>query len=108
MSSASNPNGTPCAQIDPNESLTLTAGAALQGKLFYKVRLDLEMTGNAVVNLTFARVAPNGSVLATGGKDGLIAIRDPATGAIKRTIKGHNGMIFELAFPPDGAVVATT
>jgi WD40 repeat protein len=51
--------------------------------------------------------SPDGSVLATGGKDGLIAIRDPATGEIKRTIKGHNGMIFELAFPPDGAVVAS-
>ena len=51
--------------------------------------------------------SPDGSVLATAGKDGLIAIRDPATGEIKRTIKGHNGMIFELAFPPDGAVVAS-
>jgi VCBS repeat-containing protein len=65
VSSASNPNGTPCAQVDPTESLTLTAGPALQGKLFNKVRLDLEMTGNAVVRLTFSRVSPDGTVLET-------------------------------------------
>jgi WD40 repeat protein len=51
--------------------------------------------------------SPDGKVLATGGKDGLIAIRDPATGEIIRTLKGHKGIVYELAFPPDGAVVAS-
>ena len=51
--------------------------------------------------------SPDGKYLATGGKDGLIALRDPATGEIKRTLKGHNGIIYEIAFPPDSAVVAS-
>ncbi len=51
--------------------------------------------------------SPDGKYLATGGRDGLVALRDPATGEIKRTLKGHNGIVYELAFPPDAAVVAS-
>ncbi len=48
-------NGTPCAQVDTTESLTLLQpGSLTGGKLFKGVRLDLEMTGNAVVKLTFS------------------------------------------------------
>ncbi len=54
-----------------------------------------------------ARYSPDGKYLATGGKDSLIALRDPATGEIRRTLKGHNGIVFELSFPPDSAVIAS-
>lgn len=47
-------NGTPCGQIDPYETLKLTPGANLAGRSFTGVRLDLEMTGNAVAKLTLA------------------------------------------------------
>lgn len=47
-------NGSPCQQVDPSESLTLKPGTALAGRSFTGVRLDLEMTGNAVVKLTLA------------------------------------------------------
>src|SRR3954454_11787844 len=51
---SSSSNGTPCGQVDGTESLTLTPGTALAGRTFTGVRLDLEMTGNAVVKLTLA------------------------------------------------------
>lgn len=47
-------NGTPCSQVDAAESLRLAAGPALGSRQFSRVRLDLEMTGNAVVKLTLA------------------------------------------------------
>ena len=48
-----NANGTPCSQVDGAETLTLTPGAELSGRKFSGVSLDLEMTGNAIVELTF-------------------------------------------------------
>jgi hypothetical protein len=47
-------NGNPCAQTDPTETLTLKPGSSslVAGRSFDKVRLDLEMTGNAIVKLT--------------------------------------------------------
>jgi hypothetical protein len=55
-SSGSNSNGTPCSQISGPEVLTIRPGSALSGRAFSEVRLDLEMTGNAIVSLTFHRV----------------------------------------------------
>ncbi|HET6968678.1 MAG TPA: Ig-like domain-containing protein [Ornithinibacter sp.] len=57
-------NGTPCSQIDGLETLVLGRGASLGSRLFTGVRLDLEMTGNGVVTLTFT--PPTGG--STGGK----------------------------------------
>lgn len=47
-------NGTPCSQVDGAEALRLARGPALGNRQFSAVRLDLEMTGNAVVVLTLA------------------------------------------------------
>jgi hypothetical protein len=47
-------NGSPCSQTDATESLTLRPGSELAGRTFNSVRLDLEMTGNAVVVLTLS------------------------------------------------------
>ena len=52
-------NGTPCSQVDGTESLTFRAGSTLSGRTFTGVRLDLEMTGNAIVKLTFANGSQN-------------------------------------------------
>lgn len=51
--SKSSGNGSPCAQVDSQEKLTLGSGSTLGGRRFTGVRLDVEMAGNAVVKLTF-------------------------------------------------------
>jgi VCBS repeat-containing protein len=51
--SPSSGNGTPCSQVDSVETLTIAGGSALGGRRFSHVRLDLEMTGDAIVELTF-------------------------------------------------------
>jgi RNA polymerase sigma factor (sigma-70 family) len=35
--------------------------------------------------------APDGSLVATGAADGLLKLRDPATGAVRQTLEGHAG-----------------
>jgi hypothetical protein len=45
-------NGTPCAQTDNTEVLKLGRGPSLGSRKFVGLRLDLEMTGNAVVKVT--------------------------------------------------------
>lgn len=55
--SPSSGNGTPCAQIETSETLTLKTGSALGGRLIKSVQLDLEMTGNAIVKLTLSGAA---------------------------------------------------
>ena len=49
---SSSSTGTPCGQIDGSESLKIERGSNLTGRRFTGVRLDLEMTGDAVVKLT--------------------------------------------------------
>jgi WD40 repeat protein len=49
--------------------------------------------------------APDGSVLATGTVDGRINLRDPATGAVRKTLTGRAGGATSLLFSPDGMLL---
>jgi WD40 repeat protein len=51
--------------------------------------------------------SPDGKWLATGGKDRLVALRNPTTGQILRTFPGHNGLVYDLAFSPDSELLAS-
>ena len=51
-----------------------------------------------VVALAFAA---NGKLLATGSYDQKIKLWDSATGAEVRTLTGHNGAVYGLAFRPE-------
>ena len=50
--SPSSATGTPCGQLEEAETLTMSRGTALGGRTFSGLRLDLELTKNAVVKLT--------------------------------------------------------
>src|SRR5205085_11355880 len=51
--------------------------------------------------------APDGRTLASAGADGLIKLRDVATGAVRQTLAGHHGAVTALAFSADGATLAS-
>jgi len=54
---------------------------------------------------TALAVAPSRSAAAIGFNDGKLAIVDPGTGRITRTIPAHAGAVTGIAFAADGAVV---
>jgi VCBS repeat-containing protein len=55
VKSKSGANGTPCGQVDSTESVQLKPGTTMGTRTFSGVRLDLELTGNAVGKLTLSR-----------------------------------------------------
>ncbi len=52
--------------------------------------------------------SPDGSMIASGGDDNMVSIRDSATGQLIAQIRGHQGAIIALAFTPDGRTLAST
>lgn len=51
--------------------------------------------------------SPDGSLLASGGDDNTISIRDTIDGRLIAQLKGHQGSIIDLAFTPDGRTLAS-
>ena len=47
-------------------------------------------------------LSTDGRILATGDNDGTIRLRDPATGEVAMSLRGHEHGIWNLAFSPDG------
>ncbi len=70
-------------------------------------------TGALVASRHFDRplgavaVSPRGAEIAVGGAAGDNARRAPATLATRATLRGHTGRIWQLAYSPDGAVLAS-
>ena len=53
-----------------------------------------------------AAVSADGQMLATAG-DNTILIRDLASGELRATLSGHRGSIVQIAFSPDGRLLAS-
>lgn len=51
--------------------------------------------------------SPDGSLLASGGDDQTVIIRDAVTGQQLRTLTGHTATVNDIAFSPDGRLIAT-
>src|SRR5436190_21186739 len=54
-----------------------------------------------------AEFSPDVKWLATGGRDGLVALRDSSKGEILKTLSGHRGLIFDVVFSPDSTLLAS-
>ncbi|MGI8426310.1 MAG: protein kinase domain-containing protein [Actinomycetota bacterium] len=56
------------------------------------------------LNVAFS---PDGKRLAIGDKEYTVTIRDVETGAMRHTLRGHNGDVYTVAFSPGGRWVAS-
>jgi WD40 repeat protein len=59
------------------------------------------------LRVDYVAFSPDGTLLATGGADGVAGVWDPATGECLRTLTGHTGEVVAVAFSPDGRLLAT-
>jgi hypothetical protein len=51
--------------------------------------------------------APDGRLLASAGDDSTVQVRDPATGRVLATLRGHPSLVSCVAFAPDGNLLAS-
>jgi WD40 repeat protein/beta-lactamase regulating signal transducer with metallopeptidase domain len=63
-------------------------------------------SGARAVALALA-YSPDGSVLAVAGDDGVVLVRDVASGRVIARLEGHGDAVSCLAFSPDGRALAT-
>jgi WD40 repeat protein len=61
--------------------------------------------GGSVLKLAFA--GPDGSSLAACSVDKVVRVFNPADGAVKHTLNGHNDWVYSLAVSPDGQTLAS-
>lgn len=66
--------------------------------------LDLEAPTRSVHSVSFS---PAGGRVLTGSADGSIRLRDLESGALIRTLTGHQGTVRALAFSPEGDMFAS-
>ena len=58
-------------------------------------------------NLPMSAVALGPSILCSRRAEGVVALYDPQSGRLLRTLRGHKGGIRSLAFSPDGTLLAS-
>lgn len=52
-------------------------------------------------------VSPDGALIASGGWDGTVTVRDSSTGELRRTFTAHTGEVWAVEFSPDGERLAS-
>jgi WD40 repeat protein len=89
----------------------LVSGSADQSIRFWKAAPPalpalamLPAHGPEALSVAFS---PDGKWLITGGADKTVAIRDPASGSIRRVLRGHTNRVTKTAVSPDSKLIAS-
>jgi len=93
-------------EVDPSGRLIAIGGATplVIQRLDGSGRIRLRAPAARINVLAFS---PDGMHLLTGGDDGIARIWSVRSGALERTLRGHEGIIRHVAYSDDGRRVAT-
>lgn len=83
------------------------AAVTLAPALLGQTTLTLKRVRTMPFRIVAAAGSPTGNLAAMSGEDGSVHLVDAATGAVKRSLKGHPQPCYGVAFSPDGKLVAT-
>jgi WD40 repeat protein len=92
------------AEIPTDDHNLRAAAYSRDGTLLATGHQKLPGIEKIVWSLAFS---PDGKLLAIAGEDKTSTLRDPATGAIFKTLTGHTDLVCGLAFSPDGATLVS-
>jgi WD40 repeat protein len=93
-----------CVAFAPAGSLVAVGGAELV--LFDALTGTCKPWGRTEATIWAVALSPDGRQLAAGTENGLVELRDTATGRLLRTFDWECGPIAALAFSPDGCTCA--
>jgi WD40 repeat protein len=106
VSNMDGPVAVPLA-IKPGEPLSemamVTKPAPIRGALGWTVETKIHRGAP-----TSFSVSADGTIVATGGFDGVIRLWDAASGKLLRALVGHSSSVYDVAFSPDGSLLAST
>ena len=90
----------------PSTATTATSAAATAATVNPVLERKAKLTAPVIVCAT----DPTGTLVATGGADGMVKVWDIRKGFVTHNLRGHGGLVSSLAFfvaPPDGAAGET-
>lgn len=109
---AMHPGGAQAVAMTPNGTMAVTAGSDGTVRRWQiadggRTMMAGPASEPAAAPRTCVAVCRDGRLIAEGGSDGSIVLRDGATLQPTATLAGHAGGVHGLAFSPDGTLVAS-